>query len=211
MGADPDAGMLGEAEDAAAKRSIANARWVRARAEELPSDLGRFRYASFAQSFHWMDRPLVARRVFLLLEPGGAFVHVGGAEVSTPPPSVAPPHPPPPDREIAALAQRYLGTERRAGQGVLRHGTPGDEWAVLRAAGFAPPETTIVEGRDVITRMVDDVVASIFSMSGTAPHLFGHRLGDFERDLRDLLGAAGDDGRFSVQVPDLALVSYRRP
>lgn len=210
VGVDPDPAMLAEAETAARRRSIGNTRWLRARAEELPGDVGRFRYAAFAQSFHWMDRPVVARRVFRLLEPGGAFVHVGGAEVETPPPATRP-HPPPPEDEIARLARAYLGPDRRAGRGVLRHGTPGDEWAVLRAAGFHAPATTMVAGRDVLTRTVDDVVASVFSMSGTAPHLFGNHLGDFERHLRDVLDAAADGGRFSVQVPDLALVVYRKP
>lgn len=212
VGVDPDAGMLQEAVRLAAERSITNVTWRLARAEELTSDVGRFRVATFAQSFHWMDRALVARRTFALLEPGGAFVHVGGAEVTTPPPPMAPDQPPPPDVQIRRLAERYLGPERRAGQGVLRHGTPGDEWSVLRASGFEPPQTMLVEGRDILTRTVDDVVASVFSMSGTAPHLFGARHAEFERDLRALLaGAAGPDGAFAVQVPDLALVAYRRP
>lgn len=184
---------------------------MRARAEDLPDDLGRFRYATFAQSFHWMDRPLVARRIFGLLEPRGAFVHVGGVELSTPAPATPLPHPAPPDEAVAALVRQFLGPVRRAGQGVLRHGSPGDEWSVLRAAGFGPPETTIVEGRQPLVHTVDDVVANVFSMSGSAPHLFGARLAAFERELRTLLERAADRGRFSVQVPDLALVLYRRP
>ena len=212
VGVDPDAAMLHEAARLAEERGVEHVTWVRAMAEELPAGLGRFRYATFAQSFHWMDRPVVARRIFQLLEPGGAFVHVGGAEVATPPPAVPPPHPPPPDEAVDALVRRHLGPERRAGQGVLRHGTPGDEWLVLRAAGFGPAETVLVEGRDVLTRTIDDIVAGVFSRSGSAPHLFGPRLGHFEAELRTVLeDAAGEDGVFSVQVPDLALVLYRKP
>jgi len=211
LGVDPDPEMLVEAEAARRRRGVKDVRWIRARAEELPDDLGRFRYATFAQSFHWMDRPLVARRTFELLEPGGAFVHVGGAELRTPSPATPPAHPPPPDADIERLVRAYLGPERRAGQGVLRHGTPGDEWSVLRSAGFEPPETTIVRGGEVLVRTVDDVVATVFSMSGSAPHLFGERLDDFERDLREVLRGAAADGRFAVPVPDLALVRYRKP
>lgn len=46
--------------DEASRAGAANARWVRMRAEELPGDLGPFRMVTFAQSFHWFDRPLVA-------------------------------------------------------------------------------------------------------------------------------------------------------
>ena len=211
VGVDPDRAMLAEAQRLAGAGGATNATWWCGRAEELPPELGHFRYATFAASFHWMDRDVVAERIFHLLEHGGAFVHVGGSHVRTPPPVIGPPHPPPPSEAIARLIQRYLGPERRAGQGVLRHGTPGEEADVLLRAGFRAPETTVVEGRDVVTRTIDDEVAAVFSMSGSAPHLFGSRVSDFEAELRVLLDDAGDDGRFSLQVPDLALVFYRKP
>jgi ubiquinone/menaquinone biosynthesis C-methylase UbiE len=87
VGVDADRGMIEEATRLATRRKLTNARWLRLRAEALPAGLGTFRYATFAQSFHWMDRELVATRVFVMLEPGGAFVHVGGQEIETPPPS----------------------------------------------------------------------------------------------------------------------------
>jgi SAM-dependent methyltransferase len=211
VGVDADRGMIEEAARLAAGRNLTSARWFRLRAEELPAGLGIFRYATFGQSFHWMDREVVAARVFDMLEPGGAFVHVGGQEIETPPPEQPLPHPLPPADDIRRLKQSYLGPERRAGQGVLRHGTPGNEWEVLRAAGFEAPVSIRVNGRQVLERTVDDLVAHVFSNSGSAPHLFGDRLGDFERDLRLCLTAASDGGLFSEQIPDLALVFYHRP
>jgi hypothetical protein len=53
--------------------------------------------------------------------------------------------------------------------------------------------------------------AEVFSNSSSAPHLFGDRLDDFERDLRALLEAAADDGRFAAWQGDVDLVVYRRP
>lgn len=211
VGVDADQGMIDEATRAAAVQSLTSARWFRLRAEELPAGLGSFRYATFAQSFHWMDRELVAARVFGMVEPGGAFVHVGGQEIETPAPEQPLPHPLPPANDIRLLRQSYLGPEARAGQGVLRHGTPGGEGDVLRAAGFEAPVTTRVTGRQLLERTVDDIVAQVFSLSGSAPHLFGDQLADFEHDLRARLAAASDGGLFTEQVPDLALVLYRRP
>ena len=109
------------------------------------------------------------------------------------------------------LRERYLGAEQRAGQGVIRHGTPDDEWSAIEPAGFRPPERVRVQGRKEIVRTVDDVVAEVLSKSSSAPHLFGDRLGDFERDLRALLESAADDGRFSAWQGDVDLVVYRRP
>ena len=40
---------------------IKNVQWQQLRAEDLPAGLGSFRVISFAQSFHWMDQPRVAR------------------------------------------------------------------------------------------------------------------------------------------------------
>jgi SAM-dependent methyltransferase len=211
VGVDADRGMIDEAIRVAARRNLTSAQWFQLRAEELPASLGPFRYATFAQSFHWMDRELVAARVFGMLEPGGAFVHVGGQEIETPALEQPLPHPLPPADDIRQLKQSYLGPEIRAGQGVLLHGTPGSEWEVLRAAGFETPVTTRVTGRQLLERTVDDVVARVFSLSSSAPHLFGDQLADFEDDLRGCLTAASDAGLFSEQIPDLALVLYRRP
>ncbi len=211
VGVDADRGMIEEAIRAAGTQDVTNARWIRLRAEDLPAGLGYFRYATFAQSFHWMERDLVAARVFDMLEPGGAFVHVGGQEIETPAPEEPLPHPPPPADDIRHLRESYLGPRRRAGQGVLLHGTPGNEGDVLQRAGFDALVSIRVPGRQVLERTVDDVVAEVFSVSATAPHLFGDRLGDFEHGLRALLTAESDAGLFSAQIPDLALVFYRRP
>ena len=76
VGLDPDPGMLACAARAAAAQGIGNVTWVRERAEALPAGLGRFRAVTFAASFHWMDRPLVASAVATMLDPGGAVVQV---------------------------------------------------------------------------------------------------------------------------------------
>jgi SAM-dependent methyltransferase len=209
VGVDPDAGMLSEASRVAKESGVGNVRWVNCRAEELPAGLGRFRYATFAQSFHWMDRPKVAALMFDMLEPGGAFVHVNTV-VADPPPAPALPHPAPPKDAIERLIRSYLGEEHRAGQGVLRHGTPGNERAVLANAGFGPPSVVLVKGREALRRSVEDLVAEVFSTSGGAPHLFGHNLERFETDLRTLLTDASDQGWFSEWLGDIQLDFYER-
>lgn len=53
----------------------------------------------------------------------------------------------------------------------------------------------------MLERSVDDVVAWAFSLSSSAPHLFGARREDFEADLRGLLRSESPAGRFSERQP----------
>src|SRR5690242_6987060 len=77
VGVDADADMIAEASRQAERANTRNVRWRQLRAEELPAGLGTFRVVAFAQSFHWMDQELVDARVRGMLEPDGAWVHVG--------------------------------------------------------------------------------------------------------------------------------------
>src|SRR5439155_9452612 len=116
VGIDADDAMIEEAQRQAAAHGVGNAEWLVLRAEELPAGLGSFRVATFAQSFHWMDRPRVARIVFGMLVPGGAWVHVRATTHQGVPTSERLPGPAPPRDEITELVQRYLGPVRRAGR-----------------------------------------------------------------------------------------------
>lgn len=211
VGLDADADMLAEAERQATAMGIVNARWVLALAEDLPAGLGTFRVATFAASFHWLERDRVAAAVFSMLETGGAFVQVSASVDGLLDPDQPLPYPPPPRDAIKALVRGYLGPVRRAGQGVLLYGTPDDEAAVLRRAGFDDPQVVEVRGREVIVRTIDDLVAAQYSNSASAPHLFGDRLTEFEAGLRALLAAASPSGLFAEQTGDAEVRVWRKP
>ena len=215
VGLDPDAQMLARASKSAQRQGIGNATWVRQRAEALPAGLGRFRVVTFAASFHWMDRPRVAAAVATMLDPGGAAVQVD-APAYRPEELAADfrrgtlPFPPPPDAELDQLRRRYLGDDRRAGQGI-RNTSPSGEDEVFRGAGFCPAQTRTVPDQRAVQQTADDIVARVFSVSSTAPHLFGDRRDDFEADLREILAEASPSGRFSVRLPDNILRIWRLP
>jgi SAM-dependent methyltransferase len=189
VGLDPDPGMLEEAR----RLGVPNATWVQARAEELPLDLGSFRVVTFAASFHWMDRPLVARTVKGMLEAGGAAVQVDLGTVT------------PAADLIDEVRSRHLGPERRAGQ-TIRNTSPSGEEDVFAAAGFTRfDRITVPDGR-TLELTADDLVHTAFSMSGTAPHLFPDGGAAFEADLRAALG----DRTFPVTLADNVLRIRRR-
>lgn len=203
-GIDADPDMIAEADRLAVRAAVPNVRWQVLRAEDLPAGLGTFRLVTFAQSFHWMDRRRVAAAVRGMLEAGGTCVHVHaitheGVETSRP---LA--HPQPPRAAIADLVRRYLGPQRRAGQGVLPAGTPGGEDDAYRAAGFTAARRLELPGV-AVERTADQVVAAVLSLSGSAPHLFGPRLAAFETDLRSLLHDTNPTGVFSQHMREIAV------
>lgn len=195
VGVDADADMIAEAAREARRRGVENGRWRTMRAEELPGDLGSFRVATLAQSFHWMERERVARAIHTMLEPGGALVHVNaftrrGIEAASST------YPEPPWEAISALLRRYLGSETLAGQG-RRDAVFSDEDVIFRRSFRGPDVVMVPDGR-VLERTADQVVAAVFSVSSSAPHLFVDRLGRFESDLRGVLrGPQPRDGSLS--------------
>lgn len=198
IGVDADPGMIEEAANRAAAAALGNIEWRCMRAEDLPADLGVADVVTFAQSFHWMDRPRVAANVRRLLGRGGTLVHVSatthrGAGTDGPPWDA-----------IADLVERYLGPVRRAGAGTLPNGTPNDENAIYRAAGFAGPRDVELPGR-VVRRSAAEVAAAVYSLSSSTPHLFGDRLPAFDRDLRALLGT----GEFIERTHPIVLHFWR--
>jgi len=63
----------------------------------------------------------------------------------------------------------------------------------------------------VITRTTDDVIASVYAVSRSAPHLFGDRLEEFETELRSLLDETSPSGVFSEQTGENKLRIFVPP
>ncbi len=168
VGVDADADMLDEADRRAEQEGIRNVRWVHMRAEDLPGEFPPMRVVSFAQSFHGMNRSRVAAAARRLIAAGGALVHVGATTHQGVDTGDVLAHPQPPRKEISGLVRRYLGPLHRAGQGVLTAGTPEHEDTIYKAAAFTGPQRLEVPGW-VMERTADEIVASVYSLSGSAP------------------------------------------
>jgi SAM-dependent methyltransferase len=195
VGLDPDAPMLAEGRRVADERGIRNIRWVHAQAENLPEAApGPYRLITFGQSFQWTDEARVAEAVYDMLEPGGALaLIVHTVEGRTAPPSPGPP--PIPHEEIKALVEKYLGSTRRAGQGVAPIRTDRFEDTLVRSR-FGTPRSVFAPGLPDLVRESDSVLSGYFSLSWSAPHLFGDRVEDFTDEVRDLLASRSPSGVF---------------
>ena len=176
---------------------ITNAHFVRERAEALPAGLGTFRVVTFAASFHWMDRPVVAAAVRTMLEPGGAAVQID-------PPGYGPSNEVVRDGASAVPRRRPAS---RAGRSATPRRT--GRTTCSRPRAFVPMDVVTVPDGRVIERPVDDLVAQALSSSSTAPHLFGDRLDDFVADLRAALLDAHPSGFAELALPDNQLRIWR--
>ncbi len=209
LGIDADPEMIEEAERATRRSGQANVSWRHMRAEELPGDIGQFELVTFAQSFHWMNRPAVAASVREMLTPDGACAYVH-ATTHRGDESVDPlAHPRPPYEEIGELVSEYLGPVRRAGRGSLPEGTSAGEEVILREAGFDGPHRIEVPTGAVVTRTTEEIVAASFSLSSSTPELFGSRRASFQRDLIELLHRTSPAGVFAERRREIALDIWR--
>jgi ubiquinone/menaquinone biosynthesis C-methylase UbiE len=195
VGLDPDAAMLAEGRRAADERGIKNIRWAQAVAEDLPEAApGPYRLVTFGQSFHWTDETRVAEALYDMLEPGGALVLVVHTVEGRPePPSPGPPRIP--HDEIKKLVEKYLGTTRRAGQGISPERTHRFE-DVLARTRFGTPRAVFIPGIPDLVRDSESVLSGYFSLSSSAPHLYGDRADDFAREVRELLAERSPEGVF---------------
>ena len=210
VGLDPDAEMLAEGARLAAEAGIANARWVRGLAEEIPAlGLGAFTLVSFGQSFQWTERERVAEAVYDQLEPGGSLVLVAPVREGRPVPE-GPGPPPIPHEAIRTIVDAYLGPRRRAGAGFVAFPPDRYEDALARTR-FGRPRSLFLPGPADVVRDADGVLAGYFSMSYCAPHLFGDRLASFEADVRAELGRSSSSGLFWDWPGDTEVLLATKP
>jgi SAM-dependent methyltransferase len=210
VGLDPDAAMLAEGRRAAEAEKVMNIRWVHGLAEDLPAVApGPYRLVTFGQSFHWTDEQPVAETVYDMLEPGGALaliVHTVTGRPRPPDPGV----PAIPHDEIKALVEKYLGSTRRAGQGIAPERTHRFEDVLVRTR-FGVPQQFFVPGLPDLLRDSESVLSGYLSLSSSAPHLFGDRLDDFAEEVRALLASRSAEGVFWDWPGDTEVIVARKP
>jgi trans-aconitate methyltransferase len=183
---------------AAEEHELSNVTVRTARAEDIGLELGTFRVASFAASFHWMDRQIVADRVYDLLEPGGYLavlapesLHAGneGWEVF-----------------IRELIAKRLGPQRRAGSGIYEPAERHAE-ALSRTRFAATIRTADIDVEETWT--TDEIVGWLSSTSYASQAILADEAAAFERELRAGLAAIEPSGRFT-KTAEHTVISAKR-
>ena len=170
---DADAEMVHHARRRASELGLANVRVLPPmRAEDVDGSLGPFRMAVFGQSFHWMDRRLVAERVYDLLAPDGHLVVLaaGGFHTGTTPW----------EAEIVRALEKWLGPERGAGGGVYHQGERHEQ--ALDKTRFRNVTITDINVQE--SWSIDELVGLLFSTSYASRAVLGDNAAGFEQELR---------------------------
>jgi SAM-dependent methyltransferase len=210
VGLDPDPAMLAEGRRVAHEQGITNISWVQARAEDLPGAApGAFRMVTFGTSFQWTDEARVAEAVYDMLEPGGALVLIFHTVEGRPAPP-SPGRPPIPHAEIEALVEEYLGSTKRAGRGIRPVRTRRVE-DVLARTRFGAPRVVFAPGIPDLLRDSESVLSGYFSLSWSAPHLFGDGAEEFATEVRELLTSRSPDGTFWDWPGDTKVILAPKP
>jgi ubiquinone/menaquinone biosynthesis C-methylase UbiE len=179
-GLDPDRELLLEAESAT--KNIADKiklKWLNARAEDLPSfydQLGTYKLVTFCRSFHWMDKSRVLENLDPLVLPEGGIAIMSdgslwaGSEVW--------------QKRVKSIVQKYLGEERKAGQGTFKESNESWEDLIARS----PFGKVVIKEISVNREWTSDsIVGCLFSSSFATPAHFGEDVGRFENEIRAAL------------------------
>jgi hypothetical protein len=76
---------------------------------------------------------------------------------------------------------------------------------------FGVPRQFFVPGIPDLLRDSESVLSGYFSLASAAPHLFGDRVDDFAREVRELLARRSADGIFWDWPGDTEVVMGRKP
>jgi ubiquinone/menaquinone biosynthesis C-methylase UbiE len=190
---DPSEAMLAQGRLRAKETGRSNIDWVCTRAEDLVADPGTFNVVTLGQSFHWMDRDVVLRRLAPMIADGGGLALINPGRR----------RPQESWEEIASeVIARYLGPR-------LRHPRtnpePQNEPALLRSGAFS--RFTAREFSMDFERDVPSIIGYVYSMSTSPRSAFGDRIAAFERDLSAALLRASSSGVFQEHLETEVIVA----
>jgi len=177
--------------------------WVNHRAEDLEKlqkKLGSFKIATFCRSFVWVEREKVLKILDNLIEEDGGVAIFGdksfwnGEEKW--------------QKEVKRVIQKYLGEERRAGEGKF---VPSEKrWEdYLKESAFK-----WVEIHQLVVKRgwnVKSIIGYLFSTSFAAPRLFGKQLGNFKKEVRNTLLSLNPKGEFEERAVWTIILGSRKP
>jgi hypothetical protein len=106
--------------------------------------------------------------------------------------------------------EKSLGSTRRAGQGIAPVRTHHVE-DVLARTRFGAPRAIFAPGIPDLLRDSESVLSGYFSLSSSAPHLFGDRVEDFASEVRALLTPRSPEGIFWDWPGDTEVILARKP
>lgn len=154
---------------------------------------------TICRAFHWLDQVTVLRHLDDHVAPDGAVAIFSDTSfwAAGNPWKTA----------VRSVIQNFLGERRRAGQGTFNHhDRPYSE--VMEGSPFSVVEEFRVPVQRVWT--AESILGYLYSTSFAAPHLFGERLGQFERQIKTTLAGFNDNDTFGEDNEFLIHIGRRK-
>jgi SAM-dependent methyltransferase len=172
VGVDPEPAMIAAARETAGRAGVA-ARFIEARFEDLPEDLGRFDVATIGRAIHWLDPPAARAALDRLLAPRGRVLVCHAGSVM--------------DGRNAWL-DAYEAVRHRWSAPPPPHDLKG----FFAGARFAPQETISVE--TLFATPIDRLADRVLSMSTSSPERLGENVPAMQSAMREALAPFAVDG-----------------
>lgn len=191
IGIDASPNMLAEAKIKSDKASVSNIEWIEKNVDEIDLSIDPIRLTSSGVSFHWMNQPVLLERIYNSTEKNGGMVIIGdsspvrGKEKTE-------------DWKMKrkGLIIEYLGEDRRAGdhlhKDIITEKRPYED--IINESPFKI--TDFREYSYTTVRSIDEIVGFLYSTSYASRHLFGDKLDEFEKELREELLKLVPSGEF---------------
>lgn len=189
IGVDPSRDMLVEAKERAKTKDIHNIRWIEGRAEDIDQPIGSVRLTTAGVSFHWMQQPLILKKIYELTENGGGMVIIGELSPVRGKEKIE-------DwkKKRQELIEKYLGSKRRAGDNLHKDFIPEKRpfENIIRESPFHAFK--FKEYKYTTERNIGEIIGFLYSTSYANKRLFGEKTDEFEQELqRELLKLVPSD------------------
>jgi SAM-dependent methyltransferase len=159
---------------------------IESRVEELPKSLGAFELVTIGRALHWMNRVATLPVLDRLVAPDGCIAICGAtADVSLNPWAAS----------FKALRKCWSSSEDQQ-----RHKIDIDAW--FSSSRFRKVDEVRIASKGSVS--LDEIVRRALSMSSTAPAVLGQRRGDFEAEIRSVVGPFARDGVVEEKIVSVA-------
>ncbi|HEU5139497.1 MAG TPA: class I SAM-dependent methyltransferase [Bacillales bacterium] len=184
VGMDPDREML---EEARRLSNLANLEFRQGSSWDLSSDMGPYRLVAMGESFHWMDRDDVLRKLYEMVQPQGGVVvaskKIDGSEEY--------------HEVVNEVIREFLGAKRRAGKGYYEHPKESHQTVLARS-----PFKVLEAWRHEYSMewSIDEIIGFLYSTSYANKRLLDDQADEFEKVLRERLSGIEAHGELNFRI-----------
>lgn len=173
-----------------------NIEWQQRSDKDVTTTEGPYRLAVACRAFNWMDQYPLLQKLHHILEPGGGVALIGDGSFWTGSERW--------QKKVKEVIQSFLGQARRAG--AATYSAPEEPYIVtLKKNGYEDPFYKSIP----VTRYwtVESIIGYLYSTSFSSKHLYGERVREFERVMRDELIYTNDGKETFVEHTEFVVQS----